>query len=450
MSSTIPVGSFFVGNLAMPSTTTSKGPATTAANKAAGSGGKLRAACDECRTKKLKCGGEQPICSRCTKEGIRCLYSPQKRMGRPKKRLRTDGDDVVGDSNAEGETGGALGGGGYETAWPANELISAIATRRGEEEAVDEVMVVEDVFTPNGTTLLPWTQSLEWSRPGEDIHGAVPGLTPDSSTSSPPTLNLPPELQNSSSHKSAATTAGQYTGSTHLLLDPFAAAEESDLNLGMPSNLLPTCACLSTLYLTLNNLQQMDTSFPFPFALHPVREAMQTATEVLSCPQCPTKFLSAIQNTQLAGTLLMSLAERFGKILASITTEAERADERGEEKKFRLADMNTTTSHLHTGGLGCAAAFSIDLSPSEWRKMCKKVVRAEVFGPADGNSCCPFLVGIIEQMEGRQEHWHDKDHSMPEDFPRDQNGGPLGGGNIPKEDHLCAYSRKVVEGFDWS
>ena len=83
--------------------------------------------------------------------------------------------------------------------------------------------------------------------------------------------------------------------------------------------------------------------------------------------------------------------------------------------------------------------------------MAKKVVRAEVYGPQDGNTCCPYLVGVIGKMESRQEHWHHQE--MPLDFPRDADGTPIGGRHIPKEDHvcikLCAYSRKLVEQYDW-
>jgi hypothetical protein len=289
----------------------------------------------------------------------------------------------------------------------------------------------------------PWLQLSDWTVPSE---GSIPGLTPDSD--SPPTINLPPELQSGHTHGHS-----HHTGSTQLLLDPSLASTTAGAHLGMPSSALPSCACLSTLYLTLNTLQSMDPSFPFPFALHPLREAMSTASEVLSCDQCPTKFLSALQSTQLVGTLLMSIAERFSKVLESISAESLRAELAGEEKKFRLADLNTSTSHLHTGGLGCAAAFSIDLTPAEWRSMCKKVVRAEVHGPSDGNHCCVYYVQLIQQMEDRQNHWHN-DKKMPDDFPRDAEGRPMGGPNLPKEDHvclkLCAYSRKLVDGFDWS
>ncbi|KAL2756295.1 hypothetical protein ACRALDRAFT_2053554 [Sodiomyces alcalophilus JCM 7366] len=45
-----------------------------------------RRACDECRTRKLACSKEPDGCSRCRREGLKCVYSPQKPMGRPRKR----------------------------------------------------------------------------------------------------------------------------------------------------------------------------------------------------------------------------------------------------------------------------------------------------------------------------------------------------------------------------
>ena len=148
----------------------------------------------------------------------------------------------------------------------------------------------------------------------------------------------------------------------------------------------------------------------------------------------------------------MSIAERFSKTLEAITSESVRAETAGEEKRFRLADLNTSTSHLHTNGLGCAAAFSITIPPSEWRSMAKKVVRAEVYGPSDGNNCCPYFVQLLERLENRHKYWEDK--PVPDDFPRDHKTGQVfGGKNLPKEDHVCLkyamYARKLAGGFDW-
>ena len=382
---------------------------------------KRRAACDECRTKKLKCTGEQPACARCGREGLTCVYSPQKQMGRPKKRQRMAEEE--GDYPAAG---------------------------RGEQGLVGATTGFDTALTQNGS-MQPWLQDgigtgIEAHTSGHwdfgDAHQA-PGLTPDDgSIDSPPILNLPPELQQTH-HRDT---------STQILLDP--SLSSTGHNLGLPPTTLPSCACLSTMYLTLNNLQSMDPSFAFPFALHPLREAMQTATEVLSCEACPKTFISSVQNTQLVGTLLTSIAERFSRVLEGINDEYIRAETASESKKFRLADLNTSTSHLHTGGLGCAAAFSIDLSPEEWKSMAKKVVRAEVHGPSDGNNCCPYFLGVTRQMLDRQERWHSAHHPIPLDCPKDVHGAMLVGKNLPREQHTCfkmaQFAEALVSGFDWT
>lgn len=58
---------------------------------------KQRRACDECRTRKLACSKEPSGCARCIREGIICHYSPQKQMGRPRKRPRPE---VASDSDS--------------------------------------------------------------------------------------------------------------------------------------------------------------------------------------------------------------------------------------------------------------------------------------------------------------------------------------------------------------
>ncbi|KAL1893751.1 hypothetical protein Sste5346_006254 [Sporothrix stenoceras] len=54
---------------------------------------KKRRACDECRTRKLACTKEADGCRRCKREGIACIYSAQKPMGRPRKRPRTEEEE---------------------------------------------------------------------------------------------------------------------------------------------------------------------------------------------------------------------------------------------------------------------------------------------------------------------------------------------------------------------
>ncbi|KAK4634807.1 hypothetical protein CLAFUW4_00919 [Fulvia fulva] len=362
-------------------------------------------------------------------------------MGRPKKRSRTEGPSTTASS-----TNGMHADASTEDQHTGLQSFDT-ATHYGS---------FESAWTPGGS-LQPWLQSADdWNN---DFAGnmGVPALTPDSSTHSP-SLAMPPEL---GSQHSTGFGYGQMFGhhdtSTSMLVDPTLARNpvtiSSTSNSGMPQYNMQSCACLSTMYLTLTSRQSMDTSFTFPFSLHPLREAMQAAATVLSCEECPMRCISAIQNTQLLGTLLMSIAERFSKLLDHISSESVRATLAGETKKFRLADLNTSISHLHAGGLGCQAAFSVNLSPEEWRSMCKKVVRAEVHGPSDVNDCCPYLLGLATQLEERQNRWHAG--PPPEDFPHNMQARPVGQSVItPKEDRLCLkmvhYSQKLAEGLDFS
>nr|POE47586.1 monodictyphenone cluster transcription factor [Quercus suber] len=419
---------------------------------------KRRAACEQCRTRKLKCSGNQPTCARCVRENIACIYSVQKQMGRPKKRPRTNsvGHCLPSTQGAEeGRSGQSAGTSG-------DEQVA--------REGVDEGNQTQ----PESHSAWIAQPVASWISDDVSVESARPALTPDAASNSPPLLHLPPELQR---HFSSGPSSQLHVDSSMANVD-FGA--ECSLLSGLSS-----CACLSTMYLSLNNLQQMAQPYQFPFSLHPLREAMSTATSVLRCEECPQRFITGLQNTQMIGTLLVSIAERFGKVLDSITTEAVRAEMHCETKKFRLADLNTETSHLHLGGLGCAAAFSIDLSPDEWRSMSKKVVRAEVHGPHLGisqsssitssdathsyphaehgsqtshgfsdveHASCACLMGVINQMLLRQERWH-KD-SPPNDFPLDKQGNMVGGMRSGAEDHLCmkmpAYAAKLVQAFDWT
>lgn len=328
------------------------------------------------------------------------------------------------------------------------QLRQQIEPEHGDMVGVNQIDSTGDFLANPEYPEQTWLQSLECAVP-EEL--AIPGLTPDSSSHSPPIINWPAELGGNSQPSRHAHAPSEPVlinntpdDSTQPPLDPSLPGTAS---VDCQPTIFPTCACLSTMYLTLNTLQQM-TTFTFPFALHPLREAMQTASDVIACKQCPTKFITAIQNVQLLGTLLVSIAERFSKVLHHINDEAARAEIADETKKFRLADLNTASGHLHTGGLGCLAAFSVELTPSEWQSMTKKVVRAEVHGPSDGNLCCPSFLGLIKQMRQRQEGWHCR--TMVADAP---NGLPVGN-CLPKENHLClklaACAERITQEFDWS
>ena len=50
---------------------------------------RLKDSCDMCSASKVRCNRQKPICSRCTKLGYPCFYSPARRVGRPHGRSTT-------------------------------------------------------------------------------------------------------------------------------------------------------------------------------------------------------------------------------------------------------------------------------------------------------------------------------------------------------------------------
>ncbi|GAW15686.1 hypothetical protein ANO14919_051050 [Xylariales sp. No.14919] len=57
---------------------------------------KLRQSCDQCQNIKVRCSRDKP-CKRCTRRRLECVYSPVRRIGRPRKQLNdytvSSGDD---------------------------------------------------------------------------------------------------------------------------------------------------------------------------------------------------------------------------------------------------------------------------------------------------------------------------------------------------------------------
>ncbi|KAL2010515.1 hypothetical protein VTN00DRAFT_6322 [Thermoascus crustaceus] len=62
---------------------------------------RLRKSCDACQEAKVKCSQQKPSCHRCSRHRQPCVYSPQRRIGRPRKRVSTT--DRAG---ADGGAGG--------------------------------------------------------------------------------------------------------------------------------------------------------------------------------------------------------------------------------------------------------------------------------------------------------------------------------------------------------
>ena len=56
---------------------------TSSANSDGSRKQKFRSSCDSCSASKVKCDQGLPTCARCVNLGIKCNYSPSRRMGKP-------------------------------------------------------------------------------------------------------------------------------------------------------------------------------------------------------------------------------------------------------------------------------------------------------------------------------------------------------------------------------
>jgi hypothetical protein len=169
------------------------------------------------------------------------------------------------------------------------------------------------------------------------------------------------------------------------------------------------CTCLSLMYLTVTELQSVQ-SFHFPQVVVPLRKAMGVLSELINCPQCPKDNFSAIQNIASVVALCKAIIERFNKVLMVIDKEAERLEQSGEKKPYRIGDNSPELQHLHTGTLDCPMGFNIEAR--EFRRLAKTALRTEVYG--NGSNPQPLLQ-LVQEAEQRQKRWHeDKDNNRAE------------------------------------
>lgn len=99
---------------------------------------RFRQSCDKCQSSKVRCSRE-PVCRRCAQRQFKCIYSPVRRIGRPRKIQATNTDDdaasriheVDGDGQ-EGSQASTAATTPYELEFrhPASHDLSASQMRR--------------------------------------------------------------------------------------------------------------------------------------------------------------------------------------------------------------------------------------------------------------------------------------------------------------------------------
>ncbi|KAI4839698.1 hypothetical protein E4T45_09612 [Aureobasidium sp. EXF-8846] len=127
-----------------------------------------------------------------------------------------------------------------------------------------------------------------------------------------------------------------------------------------------SCACLSSIYLTLENLRGMDV---------------------------------------LLGTLLHSMSERYGRVLKAIASDTTAAEQSGQTKTLQIGSLEATIPrHGNVGGIDLNEPLVLELPPLEWMKLAKRVVKAEIHGISDASRAS--FMSVLTSLEKRQAHWH--------------------------------------------
>ncbi|KAF5685593.1 nonribosomal peptide synthetase [Fusarium circinatum] len=285
---------------------------------------------------------------KCSSLGLDCHYSVKKRMGRPAKRRQA--------------LAAALPSPAVQDDTPFLSLLSH-QSMMDTLSQVDFNICLDSSFMPElGSEILSGLQ-LELGKAAD-----CPCPTSD--------------LSSGSSNASA--------------LDPLSSSSASVPTVSPNSQTTSrACSCLATFYLAVDDLCKNER-LSFPSGLPFLRKTISTASQIVHCQICPTSHLSAMQNIQLLGTLLMSVGQQYGVILESIDKEAEISMEKNELKRLQFSEVGVGYSTE-------ATSYSLELGPAEWADLATKAVKAEVYGNGREDEC---LWGVLNYLEKRQAHWH--------------------------------------------
>ncbi|ORY66248.1 uncharacterized protein BCR38DRAFT_338930 [Pseudomassariella vexata] len=375
-------------------------------------------ACDECRSRKLACTKESDGCARCKREGIACHYSPQKQMGRPRKRPREESNDNDAAASAELANKTPMINIPPDTPDPGMAFLSFVA---GGELGLDHDLRLDQPMPMGSGSDDTQAGKVDWQfgYTGNDFealnfdNGAVDHAPAFSSTNLDPALftvaTTPDALPNLSSagSSSSAETAGS------------------------PDSTNQKCACTASLYLAIDLMQKLSSDVTE--GVRQARLAAKTAYEVVNCPACalaagpatPTFHITAaamqnFQNLMLLATLIPSIAHAYERILTLVDKETVSAQADRREIPFKLDGYGGMWGAFNNGP--CAVSGILNhrlMEPTLWRRTVRSLLRIDVYGMSScdasgsltgsASTPDPFHLGlkdIVIQMENRSKARH--------------------------------------------
>ncbi|RYP64469.1 hypothetical protein DL769_006662 [Monosporascus sp. CRB-8-3] len=356
---------------------------TTAASDTLDTSPKHRA-CDECRNRKLACTKEPDGCSRCKREGIVCHYSPQKPMGRPRKRPRdettdkTSAGDVPATKNAMTELPPDM----------ADLGMALTNMLTGGEDFVSGTNPDSNTLNDsqeNGSS--PWTFCYTGDDLGDlDFGTAAAAPDPARSSFAP---NIDPALFMSTDQPVPEPMPG---------LSPPNSASSGTPESSSAAGPVGSCACMASLYLALDSMQKLTTD-DITEAVRQTRQATRTAYQVVNCVVCALRFepptaargggstastVSSFQPLMLLATLIPSIVHAYERILAAIDREVADAQRARRQLVFRISGLGGLWGTTATPDCGATAAYEHrEMDPAMWRLAIRALLKLDVYGLSD-------------------------------------------------------------------
>ncbi|KAH7022814.1 hypothetical protein EDB80DRAFT_20571 [Ilyonectria destructans] len=411
-------------------------------------------ACDECRSRKLACSKEADGCARCRKEGIQCHYSPQKPMGRPRKRRHVEEEAVpavtqqlVHDDLTTPPLGTmspqppiSMGSFQMQPPLPVDpnfNFLDDSGTSNMEfwdllpsnylEMPTDPNLFLPTDLDPNGGAPVVPPMNIT----GVDLLGSINFNEPDHSQAV--SRDLSDSLQRYMAEQvslpqrtSSSTPANSSLGSDH---GTSVGSPDGSVSTPPPPSLraVPTinCSCLSSLFLALDNLSRLPQEV-IP-AMRVARNASKVAHDVINCPSCSAPLLDgsfapppiqSFQNLMFLGTLVPSACNAYATILEMVDTETALAKKQGRTFWFSFKDIGGLWGKVGESCDNCSAIRSYNnssMAPDLWRMTIRALLRLDVYGIGAIDSGTPDnetytqlgLKDVVTLLEERTRKRHD-------------------------------------------
>ena len=360
-------------------------------------------ACDECRTRKLKCSGEPTGCARCVQDGVACRYSPRKQMGRPRKRRREEEAELQSSQfDPWGFTNG-MDGLGATSGQQENSMAFP--------DMVDAQLGMNGFSDMNGVGLDPSIFDLSSSNGGTpyangtlDSTGSLGSSNNDFMSHNLPETQYQPCKNMDFAGWMPSPNIDQPLSRPHHASQtqtPAPSEHRTPSDTTASSSAPNGCSCITTLYSTLSSFSSTPEAF-FPYGISRLKHNTSIARKALNCDICAQSYTTAVQNGSALNTLINLIIAEYAKILKEIDERSKTQD----KIQFRIGETGTPeTMRLHSGTPDCPMGITIDLTGAEWRTLARNAVRKEIFGDHAGDEC---LAKLVEARRERQVRWHNK------------------------------------------